>query len=170
MHHCRRLRSPEQDGEPGHRWKRRRSRSRECEGRLRYPPRRELARRSRSRSHERMPYQRRCRRDSDACRLEECSPSLGQDYCPARPRPWRRSRGRGQHQQRPRRYPQQQQQQHCRRRRSRSCSSASSVSRAGLVPSQDRTQLWATGAALPEAQRAGKKTCYRGFYWAACPN
>uniref|UniRef100_A0A8C5NRQ0 Uncharacterized protein n=1 Tax=Junco hyemalis TaxID=40217 RepID=A0A8C5NRQ0_JUNHY len=49
MHHCRRLRSPEQDGEPGHRWKRRRSRSRECEGRLRYPPRRELARRSRSR-------------------------------------------------------------------------------------------------------------------------
>lgn len=80
-------------------------------------------------SRERMPYQRRCRRDSDACRLEEHSPSLGQDYCPARPRPWRRSRGRGQHQQRPRRYQQhQQQQQHCRRRRSRSCSSASSVS------------------------------------------
>ncbi|NWR25332.1 CLK3 kinase, partial [Emberiza fucata] len=79
-------------------------------------------------SRERMPYQRRCRRDSDACRLEERSPSLGQDYCPARPRPWRRSRGRGQHQQRPRRYPQQQQQQHCRRRRSRSCSSASSRS------------------------------------------
>ncbi|CAN8187951.1 unnamed protein product [Coccothraustes coccothraustes] len=122
MHHCRRLRSPEQDGEPGHRWKRRRSRSRECEGRLRYPPRRELARRSRSRSHERMPYQRRCRRDSDACRLEERSPSLGQDYPPARPRPWRRSRGREQH--RPRRY-----QQPCRRRRSRSCSSASSRSR-----------------------------------------
>lgn len=45
---------------------------------------------------------------------------------------------------------------------------------AGLVPSQDRTQLWAAGAALPEAQRAGctegKKTCYCGFYWAACPN
>ncbi|NXV03035.1 CLK3 kinase, partial [Cettia cetti] len=73
------------------------------------------------RSHERMPYPRRCRRDSDACRLEERSPSFGEEYYPARPRNWRRSRGREQH--RPRRY-----QQHCRRRRSRSCSSASSRS------------------------------------------
>lgn len=72
-------------------------------------------------SHERMPYQRRCRRDSDACRLEERSPSFGEECYPARPRAWRRSRGREQH--RPRRY-----QHHCRRRRSRSCSSASSVS------------------------------------------
>lgn len=72
-------------------------------------------------SHERMPYQRRCRRDSDAYRFEERSPSFGEEYYPARPRTWRRSRGREQH--RPRRY-----QQHCRRRRSRSCSSASSVS------------------------------------------
>lgn len=49
MHHCKRYRSPEQESYLGHRWKRKRSRSRDYEGRLRYPPRRDLARRSRSR-------------------------------------------------------------------------------------------------------------------------
>ncbi|NXK85140.1 CLK3 kinase, partial [Amazona guildingii] len=122
MHHCRRYRSPQPQGCPGHRWKRKRSRSRDgCEGRLREPPRRELGRRSRSRSHDRMQYHRRCRRDSDAYRFEERSPSFGEDYYSTRVRNWWRSRGREQH--RARKY-----QHHCRKRRTRSCSSTSSRS------------------------------------------
>ncbi|KAM4661555.1 dual specificity protein kinase CLK3 isoform 1-T1 [Amazona ochrocephala] len=122
MHHCRRYRSPQPQGCPGHRWKRKRSRSRDgCEGRLREPPRRELGRRSRSRSHDRMQYHRRCRRDSDAYRFEERSPSFGEDYYSTRTRNWWRSRGREQH--RARKY-----QHHCRKRRTRSCSSTSSRS------------------------------------------
>uniref|UniRef100_A0A8C0HFS9 Uncharacterized protein n=1 Tax=Buteo japonicus TaxID=224669 RepID=A0A8C0HFS9_9AVES len=121
MHHCKRYRSPEQESYLGHRWKRKRSRSRDYEGRLRYPPRRDLARRSRSRSHDRMPYHRRYRRDSDAYRFEDRSPSFGEDYYSTRSRNWRRSRGREQHRLR-------KHQHHCRKRRTRSCSSASSVS------------------------------------------
>ncbi|XP_032846119.2 dual specificity protein kinase CLK3 isoform X2 [Tyto alba] len=119
MHHCKRYRSPEPESCLGQRWKRRRSRSRDCEGRLRYPPRRDPARRSRS--HDRMPYHRRYRRDSDAYRFEDRSPSFGEDYYSTRSRNWRRSRGREQH--RPKKH-----QHRCRKRRTRSCSSASSRS------------------------------------------
>uniref|UniRef100_A0A493TLL2 Uncharacterized protein n=1 Tax=Anas platyrhynchos platyrhynchos TaxID=8840 RepID=A0A493TLL2_ANAPP len=117
MHHCRRYRSPEQEPCWGQRWKRRRSRSRAPEGRLRCPPRRDPARRSRSRSRDRTPPRRRYRdrRGSDACRFEERSPSWGDDCCPPR------LRGREQHRAR-------QHQHRCRKRRTRSCSSASSVS------------------------------------------
>ncbi|GAB0193960.1 dual specificity protein kinase CLK3 [Grus japonensis] len=121
MHHCKRYRSPEQESYLDHRWKRKRSRSRDYEGRLRYPARRDLSRRSRSRSHDRMPYHRRYRRDSDAYRFEDRSPSFGEDYYSTRSRNWRRSRGREQH--RPKKH-----QHHCRKRRTRSCSSASSRS------------------------------------------
>ncbi|XP_007478223.2 dual specificity protein kinase CLK3 [Monodelphis domestica] len=125
MHHCKRYRSPEQDSYLSHRWKRRRSYSREHEGRLRYPSRREPLppRRSRSRSHDRLPYQRRYRerRESDSYRFEERSPSFGEDYYSARSHHRRRSRERDQH--RTRKHPH-----HCRKRRTRSCSSASSRS------------------------------------------
>lgn len=73
------------------------------------------------RSPDRMPYHRRCRRDSDAYRCDERSPSFAEDYYSTRARNWRRSRGREQH--RARKY-----QHHCQKRRTRSCSSASSVS------------------------------------------
>lgn len=72
-------------------------------------------------SHDRLPYHRRYRRDSDAYRFEERSPSFGEDYYSSRSRNWRRSRGREQH--RPKKH-----QHYCRKRRTRSCSSASSVS------------------------------------------
>ncbi|XP_064933120.1 dual specificity protein kinase CLK3 isoform X1 [Columba livia] len=121
MHHCKRYRSPEPESYLGQRWKRRRSRSRDYEGRVRYPPRRDLCRRSRSRSHDRMPYHRRYRRDSDAYRFEDRSPSFGEDYYSTRSRNWRRSRGREQHH--PKKHPH-----YCRKHRTRSCSSASSRS------------------------------------------
>ncbi|OXB55484.1 hypothetical protein ASZ78_016455 [Callipepla squamata] len=123
MHHCKRYRSPEHGACWGPRWKRRRSRSRAYEGRPRCPPRRDPPRRSRSRSHDRMPYHRRYRerRDSDAYRLEERSPSFDDDYYSTRARNWRRSRGREQ-------YHDKKHQHRCRKRRTRSCSSASSVS------------------------------------------
>ncbi|KYO21526.1 dual specificity protein kinase CLK3 isoform A [Alligator mississippiensis] len=123
MHHCKRYRSPEQETYMNHKWKRKRSRSREYEGRLRYPPRRDLSRRSRSRSQDRMPYHRRYRerRDSDNYRFEERSPSFGEDYYATHSRHWRRSRGR--EHQRAKKH-----QHHCRKRRTRSCSSASSRS------------------------------------------
>jgi len=53
MHHCKRYRSPEREGCLGPRWRRKRSRSGDCVGRLRCPPRRALPRRSRSRRWER---------------------------------------------------------------------------------------------------------------------
>ncbi|KAK2103386.1 Dual specificity protein kinase clk3 [Saguinus oedipus] len=150
MHHCKRYRSPEPDPYLSYRWKRRRSYSREHEGRLRYPSRREPPpRRSRSRSgpatvllpannkdpadqcphppfgsHDRLPYQRRYRerRDSDTYRCEEQSPSFGEDYYgSSRSRHRRRSRERGPYRTRKHAH-------HCHKRRTRSCSSASSVS------------------------------------------
>ncbi|NWQ83200.1 CLK3 kinase, partial [Columbina picui] len=72
-------------------------------------------------SHDRMPYHRRYRRDSDAYRFEDRSPSFGEDYYSTRSRNWRRSRGREQH--RPKKHPH-----YCRKHRTRSCSSASSRS------------------------------------------
>ncbi|KAG3262277.1 CDC like kinase 3, transcript variant X2 [Ictidomys tridecemlineatus] len=125
MHHCKRYRSPEPDPYLSYRWKRRRSYSREHEGRLRYPARREPPpRRSRSRSHDRLPYQRRYRerRDSDTYRCEERSPSFGEDcYGSSRSRHRRRSRDRGPYRTRKHAH-------HCHKRRTRSCSSASSRS------------------------------------------
>ncbi|XP_066492711.1 dual specificity protein kinase CLK3 isoform X2 [Tiliqua scincoides] len=125
MHHCKRYRSPEQEPYMSHRWKRRRSHSREHhEGRARYPPRRDLSRRSRSRSQDRMPYQRRYRdrADSDVYRFEERSPSFGEDYYSTRhSRHHRRSRDRERHRTRKRQH-------RCRKRRTRSCSSTSSRS------------------------------------------
>nr|XP_028600141.1 dual specificity protein kinase CLK3 isoform X3 [Podarcis muralis] len=125
MHHCKRYRSPEQEPYMSHRWKRRRSCSREQhDGRTRYPVRRDLSRRSRSRSHDRMPYQRRYRDrdDSDVYRFEERSSSFGEDYYAARrSRHHRRSRDRERHRTR-------KHQHHCRKRRTRSCSSTSSRS------------------------------------------
>uniref|UniRef100_A0A803TYG1 dual-specificity kinase n=1 Tax=Anolis carolinensis TaxID=28377 RepID=A0A803TYG1_ANOCA len=125
MHHCKRYRSPEPEPYMSHRWKRRRSRSREhYEGRTRYPIRRDLSRRSRSRSQDRMPYQRgyRDRTESDVYRFEEQSPSFGEDYYSARrSRHHRRSRERERHRTR-------KHQHRCRKRRTRSCSSTSSRS------------------------------------------
>ncbi|KAK1338581.1 hypothetical protein QTO34_019235 [Cnephaeus nilssonii] len=125
MHHCKRYRSPEPDPYLSYRWKRRRSYSREHEGRLRYPSRREPPpRRSRSRSHDRLPYQRRYRerRDSDTYRCEERSPSFGEDYYgSSRSHHRRRSRDREPYRTRKHAH-------HCHKRRTRSCSSASSVS------------------------------------------
>ncbi|XP_028630227.1 dual specificity protein kinase CLK3 isoform X2 [Grammomys surdaster] len=125
MHHCKRYRSPEPDPYLSYRWKRRRSYSREHEGRLRYPSRREPPpRRSRSRSHDRISYQRRYRehRDSDTYRCEERSPSFGEDcYGSSRSRHRRRSRERGPYRTRKHAH-------HCHKRRTRSCSSASSRS------------------------------------------
>ncbi|XP_021027320.1 dual specificity protein kinase CLK3 isoform X1 [Mus caroli] len=125
MHHCKRYRSPEPDPYLSYRWKRRRSYSREHEGRLRYPSRREPPpRRSRSRSHDRIPYQRRYRehRDSDTYRCEERSPSFGEDcYGSSRSRHRRRSRERVPYRTRKHAH-------HCHKRRTRSCSSASSRS------------------------------------------
>ncbi|XP_017730427.1 PREDICTED: dual specificity protein kinase CLK3 isoform X3 [Rhinopithecus bieti] len=125
MHHCKRYRSPEPDPYLSYRWKRRRSYSREHEGRLRYPSRREPPpRRSRSRSHDRLPYQRRYRerRDSDTYRCEERSSSFGEDYYgSSRSRHRRRSRERGPYRTRKHAH-------HCHKRRTRSCSSASSRS------------------------------------------
>lgn len=74
-------------------------------------------------SHDRMPYHRRYRdrRDSDAYRFEERSPSFDDDYYSTRTRHWRRSRDREQ-------YYDRKHQHYCRKRRTRSCSSASSVS------------------------------------------
>uniref|UniRef100_A0A8D2D7U8 Uncharacterized protein n=1 Tax=Sciurus vulgaris TaxID=55149 RepID=A0A8D2D7U8_SCIVU len=80
MHHCKRYRSPEPDPYLSYRWKRRRSYSREHEGRLRYPrPHLDWCPHSPLVSHDRLPYQRRYRerRDSDTYRCEERSPSLG---------------------------------------------------------------------------------------------
>ncbi|XP_034850186.1 dual specificity protein kinase CLK3 isoform X4 [Mirounga leonina] len=125
MHHCKRYRSPEPDPYLSYRWKRRRSYSREHEGRLRYPSRREPPpRRSRSRSHDRLPYQRRYRerRDSDTYRCEERSPSFGED-CYGSSRSHHRRRSREREPYRARRHAH-----HCRKRRTRSCSSASSRS------------------------------------------
>ncbi|XP_051690582.1 dual specificity protein kinase CLK3 isoform X1 [Oryctolagus cuniculus] len=125
MHHCKRYRSPEPDPYLSYRWKRRRSYSRERDRRLHYPSRREPPpRRSRSRSHDRLPYERRYREHQDgaAYRCEERSPSFGQDcYGPSRSRHRRRSRDRAPY--RPRRHAH-----HCHKRRTRSCSSASSRS------------------------------------------
>ncbi|XP_036990415.2 dual specificity protein kinase CLK3 isoform X1 [Artibeus jamaicensis] len=125
MHHCKRYRSPEPDPYLSYRWKRRRSYSREHEGRLRYPSRREPPpRRSRSRSHDRLPYQRRYRerRDSDTYRCEERSPSFGEDcYGSSRSHHRRRSRDREPYRTRKHAH-------HCHKRRTRSCSSASSRS------------------------------------------
>ncbi|XP_012931641.1 dual specificity protein kinase CLK3 isoform X1 [Heterocephalus glaber] len=127
MHHCKRYRSPEPDQYLSYRWKRRRSysREREHEGRLRYPSRREPPpRRSRSRSHDRLPYQRRYRerRDSDVYRCEERSPSFAEDcYGSSRSHHRRRSRERGLYRTRKHTH-------HCHKRRTRSCSSASSRS------------------------------------------
>ncbi|XP_045651155.1 dual specificity protein kinase CLK3 isoform X2 [Ursus americanus] len=125
MHHCKRYRSPEPDPYLSCRWKRRRSYSREHEGRLRYPSRREPPpRRSRSRSHDRLPYQRRYRerRDSDTYRCEERSPSFGEDcYGSSRSHHRRRSREREPYRTRKHAH-------HCHKRRTRSCSSASSRS------------------------------------------
>nr|KAF6391574.1 CDC like kinase 3 [Pipistrellus kuhlii] len=125
MHHCKRYRSPEPDPYLSYRWKRRRSYSREHEGRLRYPSRREPPpRRSRSRSHDRLPYQRRYRerRDSDTYRCEERSPSFGEDYYgSSRSHHRRRSRDREPYRTRKHAH-------HCHKRRTRSCSSASSRS------------------------------------------
>ncbi|KAJ6664190.1 hypothetical protein lerEdw1_008407 [Lerista edwardsae] len=141
MHHCKRYRSPEQEPYMSHRWKRRRSHSREHqEGRARYPARRDLSRRSRSRrnqdflratvvdlnwsSQDRMPYQRRYRdrADSEVYRFEERSPSFAEDYYSTRhSRHHRRSRDRERHRTR-------KHQHRCRKRRTRSCSSTSSVS------------------------------------------
>ncbi|KAJ7311149.1 hypothetical protein JRQ81_006753 [Phrynocephalus forsythii] len=153
MHHCKRYRSPEQEPYMSHRWKRRRSRSREHhEGRTRYPPRRDLSRRSRSRrclqlekfweyllppslfpirkrkdgplSQDRMPYQRgyRDRTDSDVYRFEERSPSFGEDYYSAH-RSRHHRRSRDRERHRTRKH-----QHRCRKRRTRSCSSTSSRS------------------------------------------
>ncbi|KAI2575134.1 CDC like kinase 3, partial [Homo sapiens] len=137
MHHCKRYRSPEPDPYLSYRWKRRRSYSREHEGRLRYPSRREPPpRRSRSRSHDRLPYQRRYRerRDSDTYRCEERSPSFGEDYYgPSRSRHRRRSRERGPYRTRKHAH-------HCHKRRTRSCSSASSM------------RLWGTWVKAPLAR------------------
>ncbi|XP_053128653.1 dual specificity protein kinase CLK3 isoform X2 [Hemicordylus capensis] len=125
MHHCKRYRSPEQEPYTSHRWKKRRSRSREHhEGRARYPARRDLSRRSRSRSQDRMAYQRRYRdrADSDVYRFEERSSSFGEDYYSTRrSRHHRRSRDRERHRTR-------KHQHRCRKRRTRSCSSTSSRS------------------------------------------
>nr|XP_023408676.1 dual specificity protein kinase CLK3 isoform X1 [Loxodonta africana]XP_023408677.1 dual specificity protein kinase CLK3 isoform X1 [Loxodonta africana] len=125
MHHCKRYRSPEPDPYLSYRWKRRRSYSREHEGRLRYLSRREPPpRRSRSRSHDRLPYQRRYRerRDSDTYRCEERSPSFGEDcYGSSRSHHRRRSREREPYRTRKHAH-------HCHKRRTRSCSSASSRS------------------------------------------
>lgn len=131
MHHCKRYRSPEPDPYLSYRWKRRRSYSRERDRRLHYPSRREPPpRRSRSRSHDRLPYERRYREHQDgaAYRCEERSPSFGQDcYGPSRSRHRRRSRDRAPY--RPRRHAH-----HCHKRRTRSCSSASSVSGGQSAP------------------------------------
>ncbi|XP_015283022.1 PREDICTED: dual specificity protein kinase CLK3-like, partial [Gekko japonicus] len=127
MHHCKRYRSPEQDPYANHRWKRRRSRSREHhEGRPRHPSRRDLSRRSRSRSQDRMPqpHQRRYRdgADGEVYRFEERSASFGEDYYSSRrSRHRRRSRDRERHRTRKRQH-------RCRKRRTRSCSSTSSRS------------------------------------------
>ncbi|XP_054858300.1 dual specificity protein kinase CLK3 isoform X1 [Eublepharis macularius] len=125
MHHCKRYRSPEQEPYTNHRWKRRRSRSREHhEGRVRYPSRRDLSRRSRSRSQDRMPYQRRYRdgADNEVYKFEEQSPSFGEDYYAShRSRHRRRTRDRERHRTRKRQH-------RCRKRRTRSCSSTSSRS------------------------------------------
>nr|XP_014430608.1 dual specificity protein kinase CLK3 [Pelodiscus sinensis] len=123
MHHCNRYQSPEQETYMSHKWKRRRSPSREYEGRLRYQPQRDLPRRSRSRSHERMPYQRRYRdrRESENYRFEDRSPSFREDYYSTRSHHCRRSRDREHHRTR-------KHQHRCRKRRTRSCSSASSRS------------------------------------------
>ncbi|XP_040426491.1 dual specificity protein kinase CLK3 isoform X2 [Cygnus olor] len=145
MHHCRRYRSPEQEPCWGQRWKRRRSRSRAPEGRLRCPPRRDPARRSRSRSRDRTPHRRRYRdrRDSDACRFEERSPSCGEDCCPPRARNCRRSRGREQHRAK-------QHQHRCRKRRTRSCSSASSMKSSAASAKALSAKLW-SASTTPEA-------------------
>ncbi|XP_077174260.1 dual specificity protein kinase CLK3 [Paroedura picta] len=147
MHHCKRYRSPEHDPTMNHRWKRRRSRSREHhEGRPRYPSRRDLSRRSRSRSgdpaqltsfsspayyphnnpvsQDRMPHQRRYRdgMEPEVYRFEERSASFGEDYYSSRrSRHRRRSRDREHHRTRKRQH-------RCRKRRTRSCSSTSSRS------------------------------------------
>uniref|UniRef100_G1RWU6 dual-specificity kinase n=1 Tax=Nomascus leucogenys TaxID=61853 RepID=G1RWU6_NOMLE len=132
MHHCKRYRSPEPDPYLSYRWKRRRSYSREHEGRLRYPSRREPPPRDLGQkrphppfgSHDRLPYQRRYRerRDSDTYRCEERSPSFGEDYYgSSRSRHRRRSRERGPYRTRKHAH-------HCHKRRTRSCSSASSRS------------------------------------------
>ncbi|XP_007436922.1 dual specificity protein kinase CLK3 isoform X1 [Python bivittatus] len=146
MHHCKRYHSPEPEPYMSHRWKRRRSRSREHhEGRPRYPTRRDLSRRSRSRScfvnqpacplslavspltcycQDRLPYQRgyRDRTDSEVHKFEERSPSFVEDYYSTRrSRHHRRSRDRERHRTR-------KHQHRCRKRRTRSCSSTSSRS------------------------------------------
>ncbi|XP_013928283.1 PREDICTED: dual specificity protein kinase CLK3-like isoform X2 [Thamnophis sirtalis] len=126
MHHCKRYHSPEPEPYMNHRRKRRRSRSKEHhEGRPRYPTLRDFPRRSRSRSQDRLPYQRgyRDRMDSELHKFEEPSPSFVEDYYSTRrSRHHRRSRERH----RTRKH-----QHHCRKRRTRSCSSTSS------------TKLWA---------------------------
>ncbi|KFO65378.1 Dual specificity protein kinase CLK3, partial [Corvus brachyrhynchos] len=115
-----RCRSAGRDGELGHGWKRRRSRSREYEGRLRYPPRRDLSRRSRSRRLFQAPSNLALgtARDGSAQRGTQPSGSSQRVFFPQLLRMWE-----GREQPRPKRY-----QHHCRRRRSRSCSSASSRS------------------------------------------
>ncbi|NXF35965.1 CLK3 kinase, partial [Nyctibius bracteatus] len=118
MHHYKRDRSPVQESFLAPEQKRKRSRSRDYEGRLRYPSRRDLSRRSRSRSHDRVPYQRRYRRDSNAYRCEDRSPSFGEDYYSTRLRNRRRSRAREQHHLK-------KHQRRCRNRRTRSRSSTS---------------------------------------------
>ncbi|ELK29476.1 Dual specificity protein kinase CLK3 [Myotis davidii] len=127
MHQCKRYRSPEPDPYLSYRWKRRRSYSREHEGSLRYPSRWEPPPwRSRSRSHDRLPYQRRYleRRDSAAYRCEERSPFFGEDYYgSSRSHQLRRSRDREPYRTRKRAH-----HCHCHRRRPRSGSSASSRS------------------------------------------
>ncbi|XP_048375694.1 dual specificity protein kinase CLK3 [Sphaerodactylus townsendi] len=125
MHHCKRFRSPEAESYMNHSWKRRRSRSREHhEGRPRYPSRRDLSRRSRSRSQDRMPYQRRYREEADneVYKFDDRSASFGEDcYSSRRSRHRRRSRDRERHRTRKRQH-------RCRKRRTRSCSSTSSRS------------------------------------------
>ncbi|XP_059552034.1 dual specificity protein kinase CLK3-like [Myotis daubentonii] len=127
MHQCKRYRSPEPHPYLSYRWKRRRPYSREHEGRLRYPSRWEPPSwRCRSRSHDRLPSQRRYRerRGSGTYRCEERSPSFGEDYYGSsrshqRPRDWElyRTRKHAHHCHC-----------HCHRRRPRAGSSASSRS------------------------------------------
>ncbi|KAM3827965.1 dual specificity protein kinase CLK3 isoform 1-T1 [Vipera latastei] len=126
MHHCKRYHSPEPEPYMSHRWKRRRSRSREHhEGRPRYPTLRDFPRRSRSRSQDRLPYQRgyRDRTDGELHKFEEPSPSFVEEYYATRrsTRHHRRSRERERHRTR-------KHQHRCRKRRTRSCSSTSSRS------------------------------------------
>ncbi|XP_029430349.1 dual specificity protein kinase CLK3 isoform X2 [Rhinatrema bivittatum] len=128
MYHCKSYWSPEKESYRNHTWKRRkRSHSKEQEGRHRHQPHWESPRRSRSRSHDRNSYHRRHNEKphKESYRSEDFGRcySNSSSYSSRSHHP-RRSKDREQHQRRKKR-----REHRCRKRKTRSCSSSSSRSR-----------------------------------------